>query len=62
MVMAEKDINREIVDTIADGQLSDAQDLIKQGLMNKAAEAVDMKRVETSVAWTEKEEVGTEEE
>ena len=54
MVMAEKDINREIVDTIADGQLSDAQDLIKQGLMKKAGETVDMKRVEHQVNWTDK--------
>ena len=54
MVMAEKDINREIVDTIADGQLSDAQDLIKQGLMKKAGETVDMKRVEQQVNWTDK--------
>jgi len=52
--MAEKDINREIVDTIADGQLSDAQDLIKQGLMKKAGETVDMKRVEQQVNWTDK--------
>ena len=56
MVMAEKDINREIVDTIADGQLSDAQDLIKQGLMKKAGETVDMKRVEQQVNWTDKQE------
>ena len=56
MVMAEKDINREIVDTIADGQLSDAQDLIKQGLMKKAGETVDMKRVEQQVSWTDKQE------
>ena len=61
MVMAEKDINREIVDTIADGQLSDAQDLIKQGLMKKAGETVDMKRVEQQVDWTDKNELGTEE-
>mgnify|MGYP004040844541 CR=1 FL=1 len=61
MVMAEKDINREIVDTIADGQLSDAQDLIKQGLMKKAGETVDMKRVEQQVNWTDKNELGTEE-
>ena len=54
MVMAEKAINREIVDTIADGQLSDAQDLIKQGLMKKAGETVDMKRVEQQVNWTDK--------
>jgi len=59
--MAEKDINREIVDTIADGQLSDAQDLIKQGLMKKAGETVDMKRVEQQVNWTDKNELGTEE-
>jgi hypothetical protein len=61
MVMAEKDINREIVDTIADGQLSDAQDLVKQGLMKKAGETVDMKRVEQQVNWTDKNELGTEE-
>ena len=56
MVMAEKDINRQIVDTIADGQLSDAQDLIKQGIMKKAGETVDMKRVEQQVNWTDKQE------
>jgi hypothetical protein len=56
MVMAEKDINRQIVDTIADGQLSDAQDLIKQGIMKKASETVDMKRVEQQVNWTDKQE------
>jgi len=54
--MAEKDINRQIVDTIADGQLSDAQDLIKQGIMKKASETVDMKRVEQQVNWTDKQE------
>ena len=57
-----ENISKEIVDSIETGKLSDAQDLIKQGLMQKASEAVDMKRVETSVAWTEKKEVGTEEE
>ena len=56
-----ENISKDIVDSIESGKLSDAQDLIKQGLMKKAAEAVDMKRVETSVAWTEKDEVGTEE-
>ena len=54
MVMADKELHREIVDTIADGQLSDAQDLIKQGLMKKAGETVDMKRVEQQVNWTDK--------
>ena len=58
-----ENISKEIVDSIETGKLSDAQDLIKQGLMAKAAEAVDMKRVETSVGWTDKKkEVGTEEE
>jgi len=56
MVMADKELHREIVDTIADGQLSDAQDLIKQGLMKKAGETVDMKRVEQQVNWTDKQE------
>ncbi|SVC20899.1 uncharacterized protein METZ01_LOCUS273753 [marine metagenome] len=36
--------------------MSDAQDLIKQGLMKKAGETVDMKRVEQQVNWTDKQE------
>jgi hypothetical protein len=52
-------IAREIVDTIEKGELQSAKDLIGQGVKEKAAQAVDFKRVETSTTWStvEKEEV-----
>ena len=40
------DISREIVDQIESGKLQDAKDSIQQGIKQKAAELVDMKRVE----------------
>ena len=40
-------IAREIVDTIADKELANAKDLINQGIKEKAAQAVDFKRVES---------------
>ena len=45
------DISREIVDQIESGKLQDAKDSIQQGIKQKAAEIVDMKRVEMSVDW-----------
>ena len=45
------DISREIVDQIESGKLQDAKDSINQGIKQKAAEIVDMKRVEMSVDW-----------
>jgi hypothetical protein len=45
------DISREIVDQIESGKLQDAKDSIQQGIKQKAAEVVDMKRVEMSVDW-----------
>ncbi len=45
------DTSREIVDQIESGKLQDAKDSIQQGIKQKAAEIVDMKRVEMSVDW-----------
>ena len=45
------DTSREIVDQIESGKLQDAKDSIQQGIKQKAAEVVDMKRVEMSVDW-----------
>ena len=52
-------IAREIVDTIEKGELQGAKDLVSQGIKEKAAQAVDFKRVESSTTWStvEKEEV-----
>jgi len=44
-------INKEIVDSIESGELNNAKELIKQGLHQKTAEVVDMKRVEAQVDW-----------
>ena len=44
-------IAREIVDTIADKELANAKDLINQGIKEKAAQAVDFKRVESQTNW-----------
>ena len=46
-------IAREIVDTIADKELANAKDLINQGIKEKAAQAVDFKRVESQTNWME---------
>ena len=43
------DISKDIVDQIESGKLTDAKDSIQQGIKQKAAEIVDMKRVEMSV-------------
>jgi hypothetical protein len=47
------EIARNIVDTIEKGELQDAKDLIHQGIKEKAAQAVDFKRVESQTNWTE---------
>lgn len=44
-------IAREIVDSIESGNLNDAKGQIHQGIKEKAAEAVDMKRVGLQVDW-----------
>ena len=46
-------IAREIVDTIADKELANAKELIHQGIKEKAAQAVDFKRVESQTNWTD---------
>tara|TARA_B100001996_G_scaffold249014_1_gene193015 strand:- start:483 stop:656 length:174 start_codon:yes stop_codon:yes gene_type:complete len=46
-------IAREIVDTIADKELANAKELINQGIKEKAAQAVDFKRVESQTNWTD---------
>lgn len=55
-------IAREIVDTIETGELANAKDLINQGIKEKAAQAVDFKRVETSTTWSTVEQEETVEE
>jgi len=45
------DISKDIVNQIESGKLTDAKDSIQQGIKQKAAEIVDMKRVEMSVDW-----------
>ena len=47
------DIAKNIVDQIEAGQLNDAKDSIFDGIKQKAAEKVDMKRVEVSVDWAQ---------
>jgi hypothetical protein len=53
------EIAKKIVDQIESGKLQDAQDSIHQGIKQKAADQVDMKRVEMSVDWTNGENLGT---
>tara|TARA_B100000073_G_scaffold316055_1_gene292431 strand:- start:211 stop:396 length:186 start_codon:yes stop_codon:yes gene_type:complete len=53
------DTSREIVDQIESGKLQDAKDSIQQGIKQKAAEIVDMKRVEMSVDWANDENLET---
>ena len=45
------EIAKTLVDKIQDGQLQDAKDSINDGIKQKAAEVVDMKRVEMQVDW-----------
>ena len=49
------DISKDIVDQIESGKLTDAKDSIQEGIKQKAAEIVDMKRVEMSVDWANEE-------
>ena len=53
------EISKKIVDQIESGKLNDAKDAINQGIKQKAADAVDMKRVEMSVDWNNDENLGT---
>ena len=53
------EIGKKIVDQIESGKLTDAKDSIQQGIKQKAAELVDMKRVEMSVDWANGEDLGT---
>ena len=53
------EIGKQIVDQIESGKLTDAKDSIFQGMKEKAADAVDMKRVEMSVDWNNGENLGT---
>tara|TARA_B100001113_G_C20747128_1_gene464988 strand:- start:51 stop:227 length:177 start_codon:yes stop_codon:yes gene_type:complete len=55
------DTSKKIVDAIHNGEMNDARDLVFQGMKEKAAEVVDMKRVETSTTWMDKQEDNTEE-
>ena len=47
------EIAKQIVDQIEQGQLNDAKDSISVGIKQKAAEVVDMKRVEMQVDWVD---------
>jgi len=49
------EISKQIVDQIANKEFSDAKDSIFQGLHKAAADTVDMKRVEMSTDWLNKE-------
>ena len=53
------EISKQIVDQIESGKLNDAKDSIFQGMKEKAADAVDMKRVEMSVDWANGENLET---
>ena len=55
-----EDISRKIVGGIEAGKLEQAKSDIFDGIKQKASEVVDMKRVETSVNWTEKQPESTE--
>ena len=49
------EIAKKIVDEIEQGKLQDAKDSIFDGIREKAAQAVDMKRVEAQVDWLKNE-------
>ena len=53
------EISKQIVDQIESGQLNSAKETIFQGMKEKAADAVDMKRVEMSVDWANGENLET---
>lgn len=48
------EIAKEIVNSIEAGKLDTAKDQIFDGIKQKSAEAVDMKRVEMQVDWMDK--------
>lgn len=50
------EIAKEIVNTIEKGELQGAKDLIHQGIKEKAAQAVDFKRVESQTNWMDSQE------
>ena len=50
------EIAKEIVSSIESGKLNDAKDQIHDGVKQKTAEVVDMKRVELQVDWMDREE------
>ena len=54
-------ISRKIVDEIEAGKLQDAKSSIFDGIKEKAAQSVDMKRVEAQVDWMNNEHETTEE-
>jgi len=56
------EIAKKIVDEIEQGKLQDARDSIFDGIKEKAAQAVDMKRVEATVDWMKNEPEATAEE
>ena len=56
------EISKQIVDEIEAGKLQEDKDSIFNGINEKAAEAVDMKRVEAQVDWLKTEPETTEEE
>ena len=56
------EIAKKIVDEIEQGKLQDAKDSIFDGIREKAAQAVDMKRVEAQVDWMKNEPESTVEE
>ena len=56
------EISKKIVDEIEQGKLQDAKDSIFDGIKEKAAQAVDMKRVEATVDWMKNEPEATVEE
>ena len=57
-----REISKQIVDEIEAGKLQDAKDSIFDGIKQKAAQTVDMKRVEAQVDWLKTEPETTEEE
>lgn len=48
------EIAQEIVKRITDGKMDAARESINAGLTKSAADAVDMKRIEMSLDWTNK--------
>tara|TARA_B100001559_G_C16234732_1_gene499487 strand:- start:61 stop:240 length:180 start_codon:yes stop_codon:yes gene_type:complete len=56
------EIANRIVDEIEAGKLQDAKQSISDGIKEKAAQAVDMKRVEAQVDWLKNEPESTVEE